>query len=505
MVYYIDKIICIYYHENIIMTAQYHKNFYNPSYLQSLLREADDKKYILGKELFEVNNLSYERGSRKNDYTIRDRLRDISTTIDQYYDMVKYFDNAGDSNIRIFEEILMFFESNYIDLLTLNGQIEALKSEIENQEAEHPDNEKSTGNGDSSRQTNVYIFQLKQQLHAMENRVNSRIDPVLREFLQCVNLLLLFQKIRSLLESTLKSTDQANVAARTENLKQIIITFLWLYKKILPESFKAINKKSFIMDTIHNMGFNNALVTRAVVGKHQLQTLIDDITSSMKSTSPEEDELDEGFDTIPSTENEKLPVDYINDLMELLYRITYNKDDNIDTIVRLHNNSGKNREKRFPFHEPGSFKITLKVASDYCIDSLIFMVSWLQREFKKGAVPKVSQFIWGPVMDSLVQAEYFMHAYVKAVNISSQHENQSQSAFTGEIRQYIPREHARQLIRLIQHGCDAMYAALVDTSILIAENPFNGGEQLLKRIQIARESFDNARDKIAKGTRSIKP
>lgn len=481
------------------MEEQYHKNLYNPSYLQSLMKDTDEKKYILVRELYDINNISYDKGSRKDDYIIRDLLQEISRTLEEYYEMIKYFDNAREGNIKVLEEIIMFFEREYIDSSTLKGRINALKNEIDQQEQGYRDK------GKSPRHTNIYLVSLKHSIHKIENRIDSHIDPILREFLQGINLLLIFQKTIRMLEETLKSTDQSGVAARAENLKQNLITFLWLYKKILPESFNRENLNRFIMSTIENMGFTNSLVSRAVIGRDQMKSVIEDISKPMKSSGYSEETLDEELDTEISTQKGKTDVDYINDLMELLYRVTYNKDDRVDTSFRLQGNSVKNREKRFLFHEPGSFKISLKVVSDYCIDSLIFMVSWLQREFKKETVPSSRQSTWKPVMDALVQAEHFIHAYRKSASIASHPKNQSQSVLTGEIRQYIPRDHARQLVHLIHHSCDAMHSALADISILINEKPFKGAEHFLKRIQIARESFDNARDKIQKGTRSITP
>jgi len=240
------------------MEEQYHKNLYNPSYLQSLMKDTDEKKYILVRELYDINNISYDKGSRKDDYIIRDLLQEISRTLEEYYEMIKYFNNAREGNVKVLEEIIMFFEREYIDSSNLTGRINALKDEIDQQEPVYRDKDKSPRN------TNIYLVSLKHSIHKIENRIDTYIDPMLREFLQDINLLLIFQKTIRMLEETLKSTDQSGVAERAENLKQNLITFLWLYKKILPESFNRENLNRFIMSTIENMGFTNSLVSRAV-------------------------------------------------------------------------------------------------------------------------------------------------------------------------------------------------------------------------------------------------
>ncbi|HMB19471.1 MAG TPA: hypothetical protein VKQ10_00245, partial [Spirochaetota bacterium] len=167
------------------MEEHYQKNLYNPSYLQSLIKDTDEKKYILVRELYEINNISYDKGSRKDDYIIRDLLQEISRTMEEYFEMIKYFDNAREGNVKVLEEIIMFFEREYIDSSTLKGRINALKEEIDQQEPGHRDK------GKSPRNTNIYLVSLKHSIHKIENRIDTHIDPMLREFLQGINLLLL--------------------------------------------------------------------------------------------------------------------------------------------------------------------------------------------------------------------------------------------------------------------------------------------------------------------------
>ena len=321
------------------MTEQYHKNLYNPSHLQTLLRDTDDKKYILVRELYEINNISYEKGSSDRDYAIRDMLQDTRRAIETYHDMVKYYDNAREGDSRVLEEIIIFFEKNYIDSSTLNDCIESLKIELNSQQNAPVDSNQ--------------LVQLKQRLNAIENRMDTRIDPMIRDFLQSVNLLLLFYRILHIVESTKKSTDQSGVATRTDTLKQYMTTFLWLYKKILPDSFVYIDQKSFILQTIRDMGFNESLVSRAIIGSNQLGAIAEEITGSIGSSTYVDDIPDNELQTHLSTESGKTHLDYINDLMELLYTVTYNKNDNTNPVLRFQGNIERNRDKRFLFHEPG--------------------------------------------------------------------------------------------------------------------------------------------------------
>jgi len=485
------------------MAVRYQKNLYNPSYLQMMLRDTDNKKHLLVREMSELKNISYERGSRESDYFIRKLLHDVRETIQQYHDMIKYFTIGMNGDVRVLEDIKFFFEKYYLDSSILLSCINLVKTEIIQHENINNDKKPAPLRASHKRKRNTFLVPLKKRLYQIESHIHYFIDPLLRDFLNNINTILFFLNIKKILEETNRSTDRLEVDSRILKLKTHISNFLWLYKKIYPESFYTINTTTFMMDTLGSMGFIHPLTSQNI-NINQLHDIVEDATISfnIKSTpvkpgeSPDvKKELKEAGD------NYML---YITKFIELLEWFNYNSILSPGQVKPSKCPMKVLMQKRFLFHIPGSFKISLKVVSDYYINSLISIISWLQREFKKEKSYISNSSKWKPMIDSLKLAENFIYVYEEAIIESSKPQNQLECVLTGVVRHYISLQHARHLANLIHMSNDAIYDALSITSIMLNKQTFRGSSSLRRRIHIVRDSFDNATQRIREGMYCIK-
>ena len=483
------------------------EDLYDFHYLTNKVNEADEKKHILLKCLYELGNISYEKGSRPGDYAIRDRVIKIREVLTSYYETIKIFDSGKNGDIKAYEDIMVFFENSFIDSYLLGDQVIALKSEISSQkEEDRRHNEKHAGTP-IERKKNIYVTDLEKQIKALEFQLQTKLIPHLHNFLNDVNLILLFEKIKSLLEQVKKSINTLNDSLHTAELKNFLMTFLWLYHKINLGVSKKKQIPIFIEEILDSMGFTSSLGKYMDIDPKGLSDLFKEIAEEFdvlllrdiikqdqmgnnRASTPIQKEI-----TVPSLASANEQIQLLAFLKRIcrfdvygLSAIHISEPHKVNIIVGT--------KERNLFHTPGLFQVSLKTLSDYVVNSLIFIGTWLVRELRHNSIPFESL---QTILVSYKKAEEFVQAYETALYISSQPENQFESTLTGEIQQYISKHDAEQLKYLINRTCDEMNESFINASIELMLHPFHGSDGLLKRIHLAQESFIDAKNKIEKG------
>ena len=188
------------------------------SQLAKLVRAADDRKYYLLKSIYELPDLSYDRGSQQGDYEIRDRAQELLTGIDALYNVLKLFDNGKSGDVKAYEDILVFFRDSFIDTFVVMDKLKLLKAELDRPSGgETGDNRgKTPGDGVKWNDSNV-LADLKQKLKLFETRIVYDIAPRIRLFLDDVNRILMYEKIRFLVENSMKSFEPEIVSQKVPN------------------------------------------------------------------------------------------------------------------------------------------------------------------------------------------------------------------------------------------------------------------------------------------------
>ena len=176
------------------MTGQIKNTLYSEQ-ISNKLKIANEKKFYLRKALYELDKLSYEKGTRKGDYLIREKIKQINDELELFDGRIKAFE-ADIINISLFREILFFFEENYLDNFILLEKIESLKDELINQEKNDQEHNlrHSDENYERSRK-NTFRAELDKDISNFKNAIANRLVPNLTEFLFEINDLIFIEEL----------------------------------------------------------------------------------------------------------------------------------------------------------------------------------------------------------------------------------------------------------------------------------------------------------------------
>lgn len=486
------------------MDSQF-QNIQEILYFSRKIKEADEKKFLLAKNLYELNILSYEKGSRKGDYVIRDRVKDVNEELNRYYDTIKLFDNGKNGDIKAFQVLLEFYNKNFIESSNIDIKLQLLKDEVSRQEKADQENNLKHSESGHQRKKNLYIAELLKEVKAFDYRLKVGVTEQLQNFLNDVNHLLFCRQIMLLVEDAQKSGKSSSNLIKTNDVPDVIKTFLIYHQKINNTEFSKIRMKEFIESALELMGLNELLSRRIGANKFIMNEIIEravnDAAVSLPAKSGYEvhGERPEPGDSGRGDNILQIMIQ-VKKLVDKLCAVNVN-----EPLPHLRGHGavkglGEKKGGRYLFHEPGSFKISLKTLADYLNDSLIFVYSWIMQELKKNNIP-VSNV--APVVYCFIYSEDFIKEYVTALEISSDKSNQDLSFFEGDLRQYIPKKLARSLLELIVTNCSLLEDAFNECSGIVLQQPFRGSDAFIKKLSVVQEHFIKARIRIIDGIKQI--
>jgi|GEM_PF-3453160 len=468
-------------------------------YLTRKIKDGSEKKYILARSFYELGGLSYEKGSRKGDYEIRDRVVEIVAEINRYYEHIKLFDNGKNGDIRAYEDILVFFQNSLIDSRLIDDKTSALREEIARQEREDRLHNARHAGTPLERKKNAYVTELEKSLQRFEDQLRTVVEPRLREFLNDVNHILYCEKLKTIVQNIAKSAGGGAGAARTGDFIRHTTTFLWIDRKINGTRAAASDLRDFVTGVLEEMGLLAPLEERAGLGKRLLAESIAEIGSQLDGLLAVEREKTKPSPPVEIVEKEEKRLEairvsaQIKSLLDNLCYINVCKPSLYLPQYRDYRDLAKSGRSRYRFHVPGSGEVTLQTVSDYHTNSLMTVFTWVKREIRRD-IAQLAHL--RPLISALPECDRFVRIYCTALFVSSIAGNQGESMVLGEERHFIPIGLARDLFAAIRDGCE-----LIDTTFdaAITEIALVRGaeaETLGKKLLIMRDSFSDAKSKI---------
>ena len=470
------------------------------SQLAKLVRAADDRKYYLLKSIYELPDLSYDRGSQQGDYEIRDRAQELLTGIDALYNALKLFDNGKSGDVKAYEDILIFFQNSFIDTFLVMEKFNLLKLEIDGQSGEGT-GEKSgeAPGGGVTWNDSAVLADLKQKLNLFETRIVYDIAPRIRLFLDDVNRILMYEKIRFLVDNSIKSFEPEIVSQKSRTAASIVTTYLWLHRKINPREDLKSGVRDFAAAALRDLGLDEILLSKAGMRKAGFEEMLDGVANDFGPLPACDDSLPPA---IPCQPREKIIVDRGNrrdeasrlvDLVNELCSIGIDEK----TGEKTGNSTGlglkEGSEERFLFHSPGSFADSLKSVAEYMNDSLIFVFTYLLGEIRKRNMTVESA---GPLLKCVPLAEKFTRSFREGLVTASDPGNQSQSLMGGEIKQYVTLDLARDLHGMVLELGRRIDEAFIECYIGIYQKNLHRESVLMKKLKILHDSFNNALTRV---------
>ncbi len=475
------------------------------AYMAGKYRQAEERKDRLLNAINRIAQISYEKGTRKSDEAIRQRVAALTGEVDRQYRMIRMFSAGKGGDTAAFRDILEFFEECYLERFVLRELLDEVRKEIANQDKIDRDYGDNHPDADHARKLNIFRQDLGRELQECEKVLLHQADPLLRAFLTEVNDILLYHLLDERIGRLITSDD---VFARSgpvyQEFKKSLAWYAGLYIKLsrLPltdeEIIETINR------TLQQAGFRNPIlrsrninpgiyteIMMEVIAEGNLRQLVKRYSDTSRSA----------LDAIRSADKKIESVATSKEIMKVLEDLIYLEEiKNPQRPTGAAETSGlaKNESGRYLFHAPGTFDISLKFVSEYMRDSLIFIIDWLGKELQKtpGSVS-----LLGPVAECIPLIKTFITYYKLALDTAADMSNQAGSG--SREKHFISKQVARGLIQSVRDNCNAIRHSLIDASYGIMNSTLDRAEVLKKQIEIIKDSCQASHNKINKGLSEI--
>ncbi|PKL16572.1 MAG: hypothetical protein CVV49_15555 [Spirochaetae bacterium HGW-Spirochaetae-5] len=468
-------------------------------YLSKKMKDADNRKYLLIKNLYEMSNLTYGKSSRESDYIILDRLGEFIDEVDRYIKHIRLFDNGKNGDIKAYEDILVFFQNSFCDSFILEDKITKLNNAIKSYKSEEKEHKQKTTlfQIESSNSSNIIDLELK--IKKYELMLNHELIHGIREFLDNINYILFCENLLFLIGNyNIEERSRYNENKIVE-MEKYIGTFLWINNKIYNKKLSEIKLKSLINDTIHQAGLEESLLSVTGLTKEVMGNTIGNIAADFTVLSGELTKENIDLNGIVTDNN---TVFYSNFELSLNLKtlidhlVSINKNNDTDLLLdeyKMTTGLGHKKSGRYIFYISGSYKTTLKSISDYLCNSLIFVYFWFRKELKSGSF----SFEPSVILTECITYSYdFLKYYKAALLIADNSSNQRVSVLGRELQQFIPEDLAKLLVKAISDNCDVINESVLELTLRIAGSPLKKDLILLKKLSIINNSFKDACYKI---------
>ena len=454
------------------------------------IKHADEKKFDLRKAIYELDRLSYERGSRSGDYIIREKVREINNQLEIYDEKVKTCEIGEKGNFLLYKEIILFFEKDYLDVIMINDKIVLLKQELLlQQEADIEYNKKCQDNKLKRDINNPLRFELERDLKQFENSFLRTVLPPLNEFLLDIGDLLFAEEVHDLIrkwsvENVFNDKDDSYY-----DFLSSINFFIRIRIKIKKDSFQIDDIVALVKIKLNELEIKSKLLNLKNFSEQKLNTILLDCAREYCSSNSE----------INKRQPQVIPVkSQFDDAFETLRKLTeYNK--NIQLNEKIPEDLSGDRARRYLYYSPGAGKLLLKDIADYKENSLIFINDWLLIETKKN--PDIYN-ICRLIFDCMADEKQFFELFSLANNIAADKTNQKTNIW-GELEQYITKDIANKLINNIESLCEQLNGAFIKIIFDIDGDNTPKITTLYKKLNIIYDSFNDAQKKIMKEIRQM--
>ncbi|MFH0974478.1 MAG: hypothetical protein V1874_01705 [Spirochaetota bacterium] len=461
-----------------------------------------EEKFLLRKAIYEMDELSYEKGTRSGDYIIRRIIQEINEELKLFDSHVKTCEIDIKSNSSSLKETLLFFENRYLYTFLLQEKINSLKQELINQQNEK-NNQNDIENKEKNYARNInspFRKDFKKDLINFENALLNNLVPNLSGFLTDLNDFLFYTAANEIVDELAEE----NIFEDTDNkLKQTIVFYIGILSKLERKQFSREEAQSFAYSILLKTEIKARLLKFGNINEDELEKIVKSSVEyyfrNLSTPVPSEQQqlkTQKIRDESISDEEGENSMDIA--LKNLKYLADY-KDEILEFGNRFAENIPVNRPKRYLYYSSDPKKILLKEIADYLKDSLIFINEWFSIELKKN---KDSFGMLNSIAECLPMEIKFYELFATANATGLQEINHRKNVW-GDSEQFISKETAYNLIDVIKTLCAELKDAFVKTVISIEmDKPASSGI-LLKKINIIYDSFENAYKKIINAVRQM--
>ncbi|OHD63243.1 MAG: hypothetical protein A2176_11705 [Spirochaetes bacterium RBG_13_51_14] len=481
-------------------------NLLTNTYIANKLKPADGKRAKLIEIFDQLTQLSYEKGTRKSDTAMREKVENVVHEATAYYKTIRIFSSGKGGDMEAFRDILFFFDERYLQNFRLRECLDLLRNEIERQKKIEDDSNVEHPPERNARKVNIHLKEFEQDLQEWEKLLLNQAEPLLRKFLSDVNDIVLFYRLNDKIGRLITSDDVfARSGPHYREFKSIIAYYTEFHLKLMRTPLSPEDLRELINQTLQQMGFRHAILKLRNVNQDIFNEMIYEIINegNLGDTAKKFTDRSRGaLDAIMTVERKDDGGEFsTKDLMKLFENLC-----DIENMKERYKPEpgivfaglAKIERERYPFHIPGTFDISLKFVSEYMRNSLIFVVDWLLKELQKS--PHYSKPL-RPLLDCVPVIRGFVKNYKLAMDIAADKSNQA--VVRSKERHFIPKKIADGLAQSIRDNCSQLKQALVDSSYNVANSTIDRSGVLTKKITVIRDSCTDSHMRISKGLSEI--
>ncbi len=474
------------------------------AYFTNKIKQAERVQIKLLEAVDGLTRLNYEKGTRDGDFSLREKLKELKSETEGHYRAIKSFGSGKIGETGVFKEILSFYGGHFLDEFQLEYYLSSLRKEIINQENRDKHHNVSKAGGRYERKINIFVKDLERQINEWENNLRNTIVPLIVEFINEINDIVLFVQINSMIDSLI---EERNIFALKGNVfqdfKQCIAVYVSYYLKNREIFMSESEIIDLVFQNLDDMGFKTIILRTSNINQAKLNDIV---THIIREYGLEEIAAD--FKQTGSGpghkigEQEKLTFYRDREITKLLEKLCF-----VEQTVKEDPDDADEDERglaakpggQYLFYSPGTFDLTLKYIAEYLRDGLIFIIDWLNMEIHRN--PHLSGVL-DPMLLCMSDINNFIGAYKRALEISSIKSNRAESGLLSSEKQFVTKKMAGELIEIIIETSTNVQDGLNHTALNAANVTARGG-MLSKKLKILQQSFNDTIEKIKKGLEKI--
>lgn len=457
----------------------------------TLVKKADDLKFLLSRELYELSDISYRQGSRKGDFDIRDSVKELSGELTKYLGYIRLLENAKQGQIGAYEDILIFFQNSYLDYCSVDDRLEKLKESIELQDALDMKHNEDNINPSLVRRGNIFIEDLKKKVAFLERKFNSAVRNKLMDFLALVNELFFYETMKILLDNPVAERNSAveKKALFTKNCH----TYLWVKFKIENRPQKPDSVLKTLETVMRNSGFDHIIPQVLDTGVSEYKALLSSVAETVSQNTlsvdiagvPEEEII---VPAVPVDDFHRMSQKDVRSLVDYMEKLTlqlspYSKDLVIEKVA------AEKRINYTVYDIIGSYDVPLKTVVFYLVDSLFFVYTWVLSELNRTSASL-------KVLTSFLDTVPLCNAFMDLVADAQRKAVLRKTVFAANTIIQIPGETAFELKTMLRMVIQAVEQSFIETVISLEFLGTKTSAALLKKTIIVRDSFIDSKMRI---------
>ena len=470
------------------------------AYIPQKIKQANEKQFSLRKKIYDIARLSYEKGTRSEDYVLRKIVLEINGELDSCDNQIRILEINDNTSLTAYKEFITFFESIYLDRHIIKENITQLKLELANQQnTELQYNIEHKQQPYKRNPINPYREELRKDLNKLEGLILTVLSPDLSDFLIYINELFFNCRVNEIIRDW--AVKYQNNEAEN-NLNHAINGFLEIFTKIKTQVFTEKDALTLVNSCLTQSGLKYRILHLKNMNENKLDTIILESVVNYSSRHSEKEKNLQQVEQEKAYQQQNIPgklhFDKSNNLLEntllnLKYLVEFRNKTNIDT-------DSVGRTSKYLYNCPDSGKILLKDVADYLKDSLIFIIDWLYIDLKKNPDLLSTYILFIECLPDIIK----FYDLLNTTDITAAQTINQKKNMWGEIEQFISANTANTLVDIMRSLRLELKDAFVKSIIEIEMNKSASFSVILKKINIIYDSYDNAQKKITSEMNKLK-